>query len=176
MDFSSFFFSDWPSLLRIVVVGTPAYIVLVLFLRIAGKHSLAKTNAYGLVVTVALGSSLASAVLTRNVSLTDGLVVLALLLFLQYGLASLLSRSGWSGRWITQRPTLLLRDGRTLHEALRRERVTEAEVRAAVRQSGLASLEQVAAVVLEADGSFSVIGEVRGSGTALLDVERPERS
>jgi len=176
MDLRSFFFSDWASLLRIVVVGAPAYIVLVLFLRVAGKHSLAKTNAYGLVVTVALGSSLASAVLTKQVSLADGVAAVALLLTLQYGLASLLSRSSWSGRWVTQRPVFLLRDGHLLRGALRHERVTEAEVHAAVRQNGLASLEQVAAIVLEADGSFSVIAEVRGSGTALLDVVSREAS
>jgi uncharacterized membrane protein YcaP (DUF421 family) len=176
MDIPGFLFSGWASLVRILVVGAPAYLALVLMLRFAGKHSLAKTNAYGLAVTVALGSSLASAVLTKEVSLADGVAAVALLLSLQYLLAFLLSRTGWSDRWITQRPTLLLKDGHLLRDALRRERVTEAEVRAAVRQSGLASLEHVAAVVIEADGSFSVIAELGGSGSAMLDVTEPETS
>ena len=80
MDISSFFFSGWLSLARILLVGAPAYLLLLALLHLAGKHSLAKTNAYGLVVTVALGSALASAVLTKQVTLADGVVAIALLL------------------------------------------------------------------------------------------------
>jgi uncharacterized membrane protein YcaP (DUF421 family) len=53
---------------------------------------------------------------------------------------------------------------------MRSQRVAEADVRAAVRQNGLASLEDVAAVILEADGTFSVIERASGSLSALSDL------
>lgn len=171
VDIGAMFFAGWTSLLRILLVGVPAYLLVILFLHFAGKHSLAKTNAYGLVITVALGSALASAVITREVSLADGAVAIALLLALQYLLSTLASSSRWAERVLTQRPTLLLRDGKILHDALRRERVTEAEVRAAVRKQGLDSLERAGAVVLETDGSFTVIPTVGPNPSALEDVE-----
>jgi uncharacterized membrane protein YcaP (DUF421 family) len=43
---------------------------------------------------------------------------------------------------------------------MRRARVTEDEVRQAARASGKASLDDVAAVVLETDGSFSMLPAV----------------
>jgi len=67
---------------------------------------------------------------------------------------------------------LLVRDGRLLQNAPARERVTESEVLAAVRQHGLDSIEEVGAVALEADGSFSVVRAVGPSASALKDVKR----
>ena len=51
-------FQDWGGIVRTVVVGSLAYVTLVLFLRVSGKRTLAKLNAFDLVVTVALGSTL----------------------------------------------------------------------------------------------------------------------
>ena len=65
-----------------------------------------------------------------------------------------------------------------LEDRLRAERVTAGEVRQAVRSQGIGGLELVEAVVLETDGSFSVIpGSQAGSGSALADLEpvRPAR-
>ncbi|HSJ97985.1 MAG TPA: YetF domain-containing protein, partial [Myxococcota bacterium] len=74
-------------------------------------------------------------------------------------------------RVVKSRPALLLRNGRFEDAAMRRERVTPSEVRSAVRSSGAACLEDVAAVVLETDGSISVIRELGARGaTALADV------
>lgn len=78
------FFSGWESLLRNLVVGVLTYVTLVIFLRISGKRTLSKMNAYDLVVTVALGSTLASALLTKDVALADGALAFALLIGLQF--------------------------------------------------------------------------------------------
>jgi uncharacterized membrane protein YcaP (DUF421 family) len=171
MEILSFFFAGWSSLARIIVVGLPAYVLLLALLHLAGKHSLAKTNAYGLVVTVALGSALASAVLTKQVTLADGVVAIGLLLGLQYLLSTLISRWSWASGLITQKPVLLVREGRLLEDALEKERVTKSEILAALRQSGIDSIDGVGAVVLESDGSFSVIRTVGKSPSALEDVE-----
>ena len=49
-----------------------AYAALVLFLRISGKRTLAKLNAFDLVVTVALGSTLSAIILQESIALAKG--------------------------------------------------------------------------------------------------------
>jgi len=180
VDVLSFLFESGRSLARIALVGALSYITLLVLLRAAGKHSLAKTNAYGLVITVALGSTLASAVLTKEVTLADGALAIVLLLGLQYLLSTLISRFGWAAHYLTASPALLVRNGEFVHDQLRRERVTVAEIRAAVRRAGLGRIEDVLAVVLETDGSLSVIPKGTTGGSALADVDpsfsRDERS
>ena len=72
---------------------------------------------------------------------------------------------------ITAHPTCVVRDGVVLEEAMRDQRLTLEEVRQAVRQTGKGDLAEVAFVVLESDGTLSVIGVGQvGSGSALVDV------
>lgn len=76
-------FDTWQGPVRVLVVGTLAYVALVFFLRVSGKRTLTKMNAFGLVVTVALGSTLATITLSRSVALVEGVLAFALLLGLQ---------------------------------------------------------------------------------------------
>lgn len=151
------FFNSWPSLLRIVIVGVPAYLGLVLFLRIAGKRTLSKMNAFDLVVTVSLGSTLASTLLSRDVALAEGLLAFGLLIGLQYVIAWSAVRSRRFQRLIKAQPRLLAFDGRAYEDALRSERVSEEEFSAALRDSGLPGVESTYAVIMETDGTIAVI-------------------
>ena len=51
------FLDTWSALGRVALVGTIAFVVVVVLLRLSGKRTLAKMNAFDLVVTVALGSA-----------------------------------------------------------------------------------------------------------------------
>lgn len=164
-------FDSWADLGRVLAVGAAAYLTLVLVLRLSGKRTLAKLNAFDLVVTVALGSTLATILLNSQVSWADGATALVLLAGLQLLVAWLASRFPGLRRVVTSEPTYLLRDGEVREAALRQQRLTVAEVRQAVRSSGQGSLAEVAAVVLESDGTLSVIGRDKlGDGSALADV------
>ncbi len=165
------FFNTWADLGRVVIVGILAYVGLVALLRVSGKRTLAKMNAFDLVVTVALGSILATILLSRDVSLAEGMLAFVVLIALQYVIAWLSVRSAAVGRLVKSEPTLLLYRGAFLPGALRRERVTEGEVRAAIRGSGIASLGDVRAVVLETDGSLSVVPPpTSGDASVLAEV------
>ncbi|MFL9824077.1 DUF421 domain-containing protein [Rhodoplanes sp. SY1] len=161
--------SSWTDLARIVLVGTTAYVALVVTLRISGKRTLSKLNAFDLVVTVALGSTLATVLLDKSISLAEGIVALALLVFLQFTVAWLSVRAGWIRDLVKSEPTLLLHRGRFIDGALRDQRVTRDEVRAAMRASGVASLDRTAAVVLETDGTLSVVPRPTGRDQDRLD-------
>ncbi|MGJ3232366.1 MAG: DUF421 domain-containing protein [Oceanicaulis sp.] len=150
-------FDSWSDIGRIVLVGAAAYAGLVVMLRITGKRTLSKMNAFDLVVTVALGSTLATAILSSQTSLADGLTAFALLCFLQYAATYASVRSKRVQGLIKGEPALVFHGGAFLNDAMKRERVTREEVEAAARSSGCAGLDQVHSVVLETDGSFSVI-------------------
>lgn len=155
-------FSGWEDVGRVLVQGTLAYVAIVLLLRAFGKRTLAKMNAFDLVVTVALGSTLATIVLSREIAVSTGVTALALLVSLQFAVSWLSVR--WRGfrRIVRSEPRLLASDGEFIHHALRQERITEDEVTAAVRSAGRSDVGEVDAVVLETDGSFSVLLAVDG--------------
>lgn len=151
------FFDSWLGLLRVLVVGTVAYGALIVMLRASGKRTLSKMNAFDLVVTVALGSTLATVLLNAAVPLAEGVLALALLVGLQYAITWLSVRSVRFQNLIKGEPTLLVHDGRYLDSALVRQRVTYDEIGAALRDSGKNDIAQVMSVVLETDGSMTVI-------------------
>lgn len=151
------FFDDWHGILRVLVVGLAAYAALIVMLRVSGKRTLSKMNAFDLIVTVALGSTLATVLLTADVPLAEGVVALALLVGLQFAITWASVRSPWFRGVIKAEPTLLVRDGSLLPDAMRHQRVTAEEIDAALRQSGRQGLEGVHAVILETDGTLSVI-------------------
>ncbi len=141
-------------------------------LRVSGKRTLAKLNAFDFVVTVALGSTLATILLNSTVSWAEGAVALAVLAGLQFLVAVVASRVPAARSVVTAQPTFIVRDGAVLDGALREQRVAPAEVRQAVRGAGYGDLRQVAAVVLETDGTLNVIASSkRGDGWALGDVQ-----
>ena len=164
-------FDNWSDLLRVAVISALAYAALVLILRTAGKRSLAKLNIFDFVVTIAFGSTLATVLLSSEVSLAEGALAFAMLALLQWIVSSLSVRADWFKRLIRASPRLLLRDGELVEAEMRRERITLGEIEAAVRKKGHGSLADVAAVVLETDGELSVIARSDvGDGSPLRSV------
>ncbi|MEQ8849495.1 YetF domain-containing protein [Botrimarina sp.] len=150
-------FDGWEPVLRTLIVGTLAYAALVMLLRLSGKRTLSKMNAFDFVVTVAFGSVLAAVLTSSQVSLAQGVTALGLLIVLQLVNTSIAVRSDWYRSVIKAEPTLLYFRGEYLDDALRKQRVTREEVLAAMRQSGLSEPEKVDAVVMETEGSLSVL-------------------
>lgn len=164
------FFEDWSGLGRVIVVGTLAYVALVLVLRISGKRTLSKMNAFDLVVTIALGSTLATIILSKDVALAEGILALGLLIGLQYVVTWWSVRSNMINHLVKSDPALLFYQGQFLHDQMRASRVVENEVLASVRQQGIASLNDVEAVILETDGSMAVVTSGSAGASALTSV------
>jgi uncharacterized membrane protein YcaP (DUF421 family) len=163
------FFDGWIDLGRVLAAGAFAYIGLIVLLRISGKRTLTKMNAFDLVVTVALGSTLATILLSRDVALAEGMLGFAVLIALQFLVTWSSVRSDFIARLIKSDPSLLYYRGDMLTDALRGERVTPAEVRAAVRSQGISQMEEVEAVILETDGTFSVLRTVGKTPSAGIE-------
>lgn len=164
------FFQGWEPLLRTAIGTTVTYGALIVLLRIAGQRTLAKWYAFDLIVTVALGSTFANGVLSNNIIVAQSVVGFTILVGLQFLIAWTVVR--WSPMRIivNPKPTLLLQRGEFKRDAMRRQRVAEADIRAAIRRQGMDRIEDVGAVILEADGTFSVIRDVCANATALADI------
>lgn len=153
----SIFFQGWNGPLRIVVVGVLSYAALVLILRLTGKRVLSKLNAYDLVVTIALGSTLSSIILDRSIALIEGLTAIAVLVLLQLAVSWTTAHRPSLRRLVTADPALLLSKGELRREVMKRERVVESEVLQAVRDKGGRELADADVVILQSDGSMAVI-------------------
>ncbi|MBA3312109.1 MAG: DUF421 domain-containing protein [Planctomycetaceae bacterium] len=167
-------FDGWLGLVRTLVVGTLAYVILIVALRTSGKRTLSKMNAFDLVVTVALGSTLATVLLSKDVALAEGVLALALLILLQFLVTWMSVRVSAVRRVVKSGPTLLVFRGELIPAALRDQRVTEDEIRSAARGAGVLDLSDATAIVLETDGSFSVMrGSANKNSSSLADLTIP---
>ncbi len=164
------FFDNWAGLARVLVLAPLAYAALVVMLRVSGKRTLTKLNAFDLVITVALGSTLATILLSESVALAEGLLALALLIGMQFAITWASVRSESIQAWIKARPTLVMHRGRFLDDVLRAERVTREELLHVLRSGGVTDPANVASVVLETDGSFTVL-EAGAEAPTLRGVE-----
>lgn len=150
-------FDGWSGVLRILIIAPAAYAALVVILRLSGKRTLSKLNAFDLIVTVAIGSTLASIITSKSLALVEGLTALLLLVAMQLAVTAASVRFKLVDRLVKAEPTLLLRDGQLLPRAMRRQRVTEGEIQAAARAAGVQRLDDLEAVFLETDGSLTAL-------------------
>ncbi len=151
------FFDSWQSIFRTLIVTVLAYIAVIFILRLTGKRTLSKMNAFDFLITVALGSSLATVALNKNIALADGILLLFLLVMLQYMITWLSVRVKSLKSLITARPTLLVYKGKILDKAMKDERITIEELYLSARQKGISKIEDIDAVILETTGILTVI-------------------
>lgn len=151
------------ALVRTVVVGVLAYLALVAILRVSGKRTLSQLNAFDFIVTVALGSTLATILISKDVTFVQGVVAFLVLVGMQFAITWTSLRSSRVARAAKSEPTVVVREGRFLDAPMRRERLLEEEVMAALRRKGIGRIDEAEAVVLETDGSISVLTEVGDS-------------
>jgi uncharacterized membrane protein YcaP (DUF421 family) len=156
---------------EVVVRVALVYLFLVIVLRISGKREVGQMSILELVVVLLISDAVQNSMVGENSSVWGGMVAVLTLLGLDYGLSVLTHRSRRLRRAIEGEPRLLVRDGRLLSKALREEGVDAEDVRSAVRQEGLARIEDVRMAVLETDGSISVVpmDAPRGRGERTVD-------
>jgi len=151
------FFDGWLTLVRTAVVGFLAYVSLVVILRSTGKRTLSKMNAFDLIVTVSLGSTLATILVSKDVALAQGILAFGILSGMQYVVTWASVRSAFVRKVVKSEPKLLLHNGEPIAAAMKSQRVTLDEVEAAARSQGIDNLSDVKSVILETNGTLSII-------------------
>lgn len=163
----------------VVATALGIYASVLILTRIAGLRSFAKISGFDFAMTVAIGSLIASAIITPDPPLLQAAVGLAAIYGLQISVAIFRQRSA-AVRGIVDNAPLLLMDGsRVLHDNLREARITEADLRAKLREANVLRMEEIRAVVMETTGTISVLhGDPDGPGLEpdlLEGVERGSR-
>ena len=150
------FEASWTSIIAILLTAAGIYLAIIIFTRIAGKRSFSKMSSFDFAMTVAVGSILATTILSKSVSLIQGIVGLAAVYILQIS-AAILRRYSWFQKAIDNSPLLLLEGKNVLHENLKKARVTEGDLRSKLREANVLDLSQVRIVVFETTGDISVL-------------------
>mgnify|MGYP003144430996 CR=1 FL=1 len=126
------------------------------FTRLAGKRSFSKMSSFDFAMTVAIGSIIATTVLSKSVSLLQGVVGLAAVYVLQFSVA-MMRRFKFVQKLIDNEPLLLMDGKEILHNNLKKARVTEADLRSKLREANVLELSQVRAVIFECTGDIAVL-------------------
>lgn len=144
------------SLIAITISAVGIYAATIIFTRLAGKRSFSKMSSFDFAMTVAVGSIIATTILSASVSLLQGIVGLAAVYILQIS-AAFFRRFSWFRGAIDNTPLLLMDRQTILHKNLKKARVTEGDLRSKLREANVLDLSQVRAVVFETTGDISVL-------------------
>jgi uncharacterized membrane protein YcaP (DUF421 family) len=144
------------SITAIFLTGLGVYVSIIIFTRIFGKRSFSKMSSFDFAMTVAVGSMIASTVLTKSVSMFHGIAALFFMYVFQV-LVALLRRSKFLQSLIDNTPLLLMEGDKILYENLKKARVTESDLRSTLRRANVINKNQVRAVIFETTGDIVVM-------------------
>lgn len=133
------------------------YLALILFTRLAGLRSFSKMSSFDFAITVAIGSIIASTILTKDPPLVQAIIALGVLYAVQMAVASLRGNSTLMSKLVDNEPLLLMDGTQILDDNLKKAKVTYDDLRAKLREANVTQMSQVKAVVMEATGDVSVL-------------------
>lgn len=156
MDWHSMFAQDTP-LLEIIVRGSAVYVSLFVLLRVVLKREAGQVAITDILVIVLIADAAQNAMAANYKSITDGVALVAVLVFWAFFLDWLAYRVPWFERLIKPPRLALVRSGRMLRKNMHQELITEDELRSQLRLQGVDDLASVEAAYVEHDGRISVI-------------------
>ena len=146
---------------EIVLRGSVVYLALFLLFRFVARRNAGALGISDLLVLVLVADASQNAMAGEYKSISDGLLLVATLMFWDIGLDWLAFRSALFARLAEPPPLLLVRDGRILHRNLRREFITEEELRSKLRSAGSDDLAEIGRAYIESDGQISLVKRER---------------
>lgn len=150
--------SGWPPVASVAVATALMYLLTLIALRFAGRRTVARMSAFDFVVTIALGSIIATTVVSPDNSLANGFTAVIVLLVLQMSVGALRQRSDAVRRLVDFAPVVVYEnDEMDLPSSPLSAQPTKEELESKLRASGLTGWERVEKMVLEPDGNVSVI-------------------
>ncbi|WP_339697817.1 YetF domain-containing protein [uncultured Marixanthomonas sp.] len=169
------FATDFTTLAAIALTTVGIYLAVILYTRIFGKRSFSKMSSFDFAMTVAVGSLIATTILSHSVSLLEGIFGCFMIYATQL-LAAISRRWEPFKKVIDNRPLLLMEGSIILDDNLRKARVSEGDLRSKLREANILSLSEVKAVVFETTGDIIVIhsknADAQVAEWLLTDVKR----
>jgi uncharacterized membrane protein YcaP (DUF421 family) len=146
-------------ILDISLRSASVFIFLLIGLRFLGKNHLSQLSIVDFVLVILLSNAVQNAMVGNDTSLAGGMIAAVTLLLLSFVISFVSYRSRSMGAFFEGTPTMLIHNGKLLHENLRREKISQDELLRAIREHGIERIEDVKIGLLEADGVISVVPE-----------------
>lgn len=143
----------WNLVLRSVVI----YLALLVGLRLFGKREVGQFTLFDLVLVLLVANAVQPAITGPDSTLAGGLVIMVTMFLANLVVARMRHGHGWFRRLAEGQPTIIARHGHWLFGALYQEGLSQDECLMALREHGLANVDQVGLAVLETDGTISVV-------------------
>ncbi len=143
---------------ELVIRSVGIYLVLLLGLRVFGKREVGQFTLFDLVFVLLVANAVQPAMTGPDASLFGGVIIVFSLLTANWVVGRLDDIPAFH-RLVTPTPTVLLRAGKPVAGAMRKEGITQDEVEMAMREHGLNDITEVKLAVLEPDGSISIVGK-----------------
>lgn len=157
MQWEKWFAIEWPQIVGISLSALGLYLGLILFTRLMGLRSFSKLSSYDFAMTVAIGSILASTILSDSPSLSQGLVAVAVLFLIQGSISLIRRKFKPLKSLIDNQAIILMAHGEYFCDNLKEANLTKSDVQEVLRKNGLKSKSEVFAVIMETTGDMSVI-------------------
>jgi uncharacterized membrane protein YcaP (DUF421 family) len=151
------------TILTIILRSALIYVVVLVGLRLSGKREIGQMTVLDLVVLLLLSNAVQNAMVGPDTSLIGGILAGGTLLIMNRLFAMLRLRSPRLRRALMGSPTVLVLHGEIIPAAMRREGIDDEILMAALREHGLPDVSGVDMVVLETDGSISVVPAHEGN-------------
>ncbi|MEP5253807.1 MAG: YetF domain-containing protein [Winogradskyella arenosi] len=133
------------------------FTIVILITRVFGLRTFAKMSSFDFASTIAVGSVLASIILNANYSLLKGAVVLVAIIGFQTLFSYLVRTNAHFKSWFTNKPQIIMWNGKILHKRLKACNVGESDLIAKLREANVHDFKEVKAVIFESTGDVSVI-------------------
>ena len=138
--------------LRPVIV----YLCLVIFVRLFGKRELAQLNPFDLIVLLCLSNTVQNSIIGDDNSVSGGVIGVFSLLTVNWLLTRVLYRLPKLNQALEGSETVLIRHGEVDCAAMKKEALTEVELKTVLHKQGLGAFSEVRKCVLEPSGNFYV--------------------
>ncbi|HVN47655.1 MAG TPA: YetF domain-containing protein [Bacteroidota bacterium] len=145
------------SLLEIACRTFIIYIVVLIGIRLTGKREVGQMTPFDLVLLLLIANAVQNAMTGPDTSVTGGLVSVLTLLVANTIISRFVAHSKKMRKVIEGSPTILIKSGVLIQKNLEKERIVVDELQQALREHGIALMEDVGLAVLEVDGSISVL-------------------
>jgi uncharacterized membrane protein YcaP (DUF421 family) len=142
---------------QFVLRGLIVFFFVLVFLRLSGKRQVGQMTPIDLVLLLLISNAVQNAMNGGDNSITAGAILAATLILADVAMGMLARRSRKIEKFVEGSPVLLIHNGHVLNDALDRVGMTRNDLMAGLRASGIASVGQVHAAILENNGRITVL-------------------
>ena len=149
--------ATWHTLLDVAIRTSVVYFALLIGLRLTGTRQLGQMSTFDLVLLLIIANAVQNAMVGPDTSLAGGLVAAGVLIGWHRVIDWWRLRSRGMSKLLAGEGIMLIHGGRILEAHTVRAGITHDELRQALREHGVASIQDVMLAVLEPDGAISVV-------------------